>query len=409
MLSPSEKILSNPVNRWVFSNSKNELYLVGGYIRDYLLDNPTSDIDYAVRKDPRGIAIRTAKKFKGAFITLKKNHTYRIVLESGRSVDFTPLEGSITENLRKRDFTINAMAWRPGNDIIDPFGGIGDLGKKLVSEVLSSNFADDPLRVLRAYRHAAQLGFNIEKKTRLHIKKYAKSIHKVASERITEELIKIINIDNGDYIKACHKDGVLGSVISSKSIRLSENIKLLHRYHVFTENYTKNIISDQKRRKFKRFLAEEISQGLTRDGLFKLGILLIDNTDYMRSDKNMKFSTVTKNALKVIHRSCKLSKGRVTDRHLYEIFTASDKMAIEAAFILTAIKTDYTGKLMLRAEEFLKQQKKKLLTGNEIKGILKIQQGVLIGRIMSSISERRFYGKLKKKSDARAWIMSYFT
>src|SRR5690242_15581415 len=130
-----------------------EAWIVGGAVRDHALERPLVDLDVAVR-EPKQAARKLAKRVRGAPFLLSERHgAWRVVLEDGRTVDFTPLAGSIEEDLAERDFAINAIAERVGTDeTVDPYDGLGDLAAGRIAAVADGVFRDDPLRLLRAVR-----------------------------------------------------------------------------------------------------------------------------------------------------------------------------------------------------------------------------------------------------------------
>ena len=165
-MSISDKILSDPVNKWVFANSKNDTYLVGGYVRDLLRSRRSRDKDFVIKQNAGEIARKTAQKFKGTFIELKKNHTFRVAMDRKRFIDFTYLTDGIRDNLNERDFTVNAIAWSPDSGVIAPPDYMDDIRNKVIRTVSTESLINDPLRVLRAYRLSAQLDFEIGRNTR---------------------------------------------------------------------------------------------------------------------------------------------------------------------------------------------------------------------------------------------------
>ena len=126
-----------------------QAWVVGGAVRDELLGREVVDLDVACR-DPQGAARAYANRAGGAPFPLSERHgAWRVALEAGRTVDFTPLPGAIEDDLATRDFTINAIAVPlAGGDAADPYGGRGDLEQKVIRAVSASVFADDPLRLL---------------------------------------------------------------------------------------------------------------------------------------------------------------------------------------------------------------------------------------------------------------------
>jgi len=167
-------------------------YVVGGTVRDELLGRAILDVDIACR-EPEQAARAYAQATDGAPFPLSVTHGgWRVALRGGLTVDFTPLQGSIEEDLATRDFTINAIA-RPlaGGDHVDPFGGRDDLAAGLVRAVDAGVFERDPLRLLRGVRFEGELGFALERRTERLIREQAKLVAHPAGERILEVLMRL--------------------------------------------------------------------------------------------------------------------------------------------------------------------------------------------------------------------------
>ncbi len=166
-----------------------EAWVVGGAIRDELLGRGLIDLDIAVRA-PERAARAYAKRSGGAPFPLSERHgAWRVALEGGRTVDFTPLPGSVEEDLATRDFTINAIA-RPlaGGEPVDPFGGRDDLREGRLRAVRGSIYEDDPLRLLRAVRLEDELDVRMDEETERLTREHADLVGKPAGERILAEL-----------------------------------------------------------------------------------------------------------------------------------------------------------------------------------------------------------------------------
>ncbi len=167
-------------------------YLVGGCVRDALIGKAPADYDLAVKTDPAGFAARLARRAGSRVVAMGKPgvRIYRVPF-GAIMFDVSPLEGpDIETDLRRRDFTINAMAFEPAADrIIDPTGGQADLGRR-IRMVSETAFRRDPLRMLRAFRLAAGLGLAIEAETLSAIGDHRDLIQTIAGERIREELLK---------------------------------------------------------------------------------------------------------------------------------------------------------------------------------------------------------------------------
>jgi Poly A polymerase head domain len=166
-----------------------EAWFVGGAVRDELLGRDVVDVD-VVCAEPGAAARAYAKRSGGAPFALSEKHaSWRVVLDGGRTVDFTPVHGSIESDLARRDFTINAIALPVGGgDHVDPSGGREDLELGLVRAVSESIFDDDPLRLLRAVRLEEQLGFRLAALTEELVRRQAAQVTEAAGERILGEL-----------------------------------------------------------------------------------------------------------------------------------------------------------------------------------------------------------------------------
>jgi hypothetical protein len=170
-----------------------EAWIVGGAVRDRVLGRPLIDLDVAL-PEPAQAARKLAKHIGGAPFLLSERHgAWRVVLEDGRTVDFTPLPGAIEDDLAKRDFAINAIAERPGSgETVDPYDGFGDLAAHRIAAINGDVFRDDPLRLLRAVRLEDELeGFHIVRETEELIRRDAALVVEPAGERVLAELLRL--------------------------------------------------------------------------------------------------------------------------------------------------------------------------------------------------------------------------
>ncbi len=199
-----------------------EAYVVGGCVRDSLLGRSPEDWDITTSAKPeqvKGIFNRTVDTgIQHGTVTVLIDHegyevtTYRIdgEYEDGRhpkSVEFT---GNLLEDLKRRDFTINAMAYSDREGLVDAFDGVKDLEGRVIRCVGNplDRFNEDALRILRAIRFSAQLGFDIEAKTRAAISVIAPNMAKVSKERIQVELTKLLLSDHPGRLKDVYENGI---------------------------------------------------------------------------------------------------------------------------------------------------------------------------------------------------------
>jgi poly(A) polymerase len=177
-----------------------EIHLVGGAVRDLLTSRFSPDLDFAVPSNGISIARNIANALKADFMILDgERDTGRVIVihEDGSRtyMDFATYRGeNLEEDLRNRDFTINAIAYNLQNEtLIDPTSGGADIRAKVIRACLPTSLSDDPVRILRAVRQAAAFGFTIEKNTREWMKQAADQIGSVSIERLRDEVFKILN------------------------------------------------------------------------------------------------------------------------------------------------------------------------------------------------------------------------
>lgn len=175
-----------------------EVYLVGGAVRDLLTNRLSPDFDFAVPSNGISLARTVANALKADFMVLdSERDTGRVVIIEGETytyLDFAAFRGATLEDdLRDRDFTINAMALNLRDiTIIDPLNGATDIRAKVIRACSSDSLTNDPVRILRAVRQAAAFGFTIDKSTRELMKQAADKINNVSIERVRDEVFKIL-------------------------------------------------------------------------------------------------------------------------------------------------------------------------------------------------------------------------
>ena len=213
-----------PVFQQVAKAGKNlgiPTYLVGGYVRDLILNRPSKDIDFTCVGSGIALAQEVAKGFdyhvplsvfKNFGTAMLKLEDWELEFVGARKESYRhdsrkPIveDGTLQEDLERRDFTINAMAISLNEEdygeLIDPFGGLADLQKKNIRTPLEPGitFSDDPLRMLRAVRFAAQLNFDIDSDTFFSLTENASRLHIISAERIIDEVNKIVLTPKPSY------------------------------------------------------------------------------------------------------------------------------------------------------------------------------------------------------------------
>ncbi len=223
-----------------------EAYAVGGCVRDSILGKEPQDWDITTSAKPEEVkkifrkTIDTGIAHGTVTVMLEREGfevtTYRIdgKYEDSRhpkEVTFTP---NLLEDLKRRDFTINAMAYNNRNGLVDAFDGIGDLKKKIIRCVGNplERFDEDALRMMRAVRFAAQLGFAIEAETIEAIKKLAPTLEKISAERIQAELVKLLISDHPQKMRTLYETGITAVMLPEFDAMMKTAQKNPH--HMYT-------------------------------------------------------------------------------------------------------------------------------------------------------------------------------
>ena len=290
-----------------------ESYIVGGFVRDILLEREIADIDIAVAGDARKIAEQFSEILNGRYVLLDDmNKVARVILFDNRKslheisyvLDFSSFSETIEKDLAHRDFTVDAMAIELSSvakdirnvTIIDPFNGREDLDKKCIRVVTDEVFSEDPVRLLRAVRLAGELGFSIDEDTEKLIKKDAQLLASVPGERIREELLRLLAIRGaGEIIRYLDELGLLTAIIPELEESRGLEQPKEHHWNVLEHSfatvnaleyllgegkwqYTDDGICNTVPRpdEILEHLDREVSSGSTRKAVLKLSALLHD-------------------------------------------------------------------------------------------------------------------------------------
>ncbi|QLE41113.1 CCA tRNA nucleotidyltransferase [Nostoc sp. C052] len=189
-------------------------YMVGGAVRDAILGRTREylDLDFVIPCKAVKVARAIAHHYKAGFVLLDAERQIARVVFPHATADFAQQEGNSLEvDLHRRDFTVNAIAYNPHTqEIIDPLQGCVDLQQGILRMVSPANLEDDPLRLMRGYRQAAQLGFTIEPATQAAIRSLASHISTIAAERFRVEIGYLLANSLGTpWITSAWEDGLL--------------------------------------------------------------------------------------------------------------------------------------------------------------------------------------------------------
>lgn len=456
-------ILINRIKRILDDYSEN-VYVVGGAIRDRILNREINDYDFVVIGDAASISKLVSEKLGGTYVPYAEERgTYKVVYEK-TMMDFTQITGEdIEEDLGHRDFTINAMALRlndffDSNLIIDPFGGLRDIQNKKIRCVSKNSFDDDPLRMLRAVRFASKYKFAIEEDTKNLIKEKANLISRISSERIMNEIYAILkSSESFKYIKMMDELGLIDSILPE-----IKNMKELGRcyyqildswYHsIKTVEEYENIVQELRFPSYMTkvilsYLNKDLSSGNKLKDVLKLAAMFheIGKKDaiYIDADNHIQFfnhdvkgekivSGITKR-LKMAKKESSLIKKMVlyhanpssiyvngiSNKAMFKFFSDLEDdsigcLLLSQADVVAAMKGQ--GRLneascyrnfilkMLRRYMDYENTRTPLLTPLDIIVNFDLKDYKLLNQILYELRKNQFYGDIENKDDAVKFV-----
>lgn len=219
-----------------------EAYVVGGCVRDSILDRVPGDWDITTSALPEQVkelfhrTVDTGIQHGTVTVMMGKEGfevtTYRVDGEyhDGRHPDAVTFTRSLEEDLKRRDFTINAMAYHPEHGLVDLFGGMEDINGKIIRCVGDpvERFTEDALRMLRAVRFSAQLGFTVEENTKAALARMSGNLEHVSAERIQTELVKLLVSDHPEKIQDAYELGITKVILPEFDAMMETTQETLH-------------------------------------------------------------------------------------------------------------------------------------------------------------------------------------
>lgn len=281
-------------------------YLVGGFVRDWLVGRETSDLDIAVNGDSLAIAQEAAELVDGRYVMLDEENRVGRVVVTGENepwhIDITSYAGDIERDLLRRDFTVNAMgldlaAFVVGEvSLLDPSGGEDDLRKGLLRQVSDRVFESDPSRLMRAVRLSRELNLEIEPITGDTIRLNSRLVESVPGEKVREELLKVLALPfAGNSVRYLDDLGLLCRIMPEIEAMKGVKQPKEHYWDVFEHSIEavaalefilresdwvygrKDLRSEVPwSEDIEQHFNQEISGGSNRRTLVKLGMLLHD-------------------------------------------------------------------------------------------------------------------------------------
>jgi len=448
--------------------TKTEIYLVGGFWRDTFLGRRKEawDLDFCLPRGALAFGRRVARSIRAPFVVLDKERGCGRMVFKGRSAggavtfDFIDFRGKcLLDDLRKRDFTVNTMAWRlplRQNEVVDPLNAVHDLKQKVVRMAGRGAFDEDPLRILRAYSLSALLGFRIEARTRALMKKKARLLRRVAGERLREELFKILSVtDASRFLREMDDDGVLKEVIPQ--VRLMHHAKQGATHHLDVWGHSLETVKRLEdvlvrmrdiHPDLGAYLNEPMAGDRRRFQLMKMAALLHDigkpEAYEVKAGKTMfhgherigrvickevtrqlRLATRERMALDILifwHlRPGYLADNKVlTRRAVYRYFRDTGAEAVSVLLLAVADQRATRGPLASVANRrrhekvafdlthryFEKQKEEpfvRLINGDDLIKKLRLTPGPVFSRILAAVEEAQVEGRVKTKKQALAW------
>ncbi|MDD3150455.1 MAG: HD domain-containing protein [Candidatus Gastranaerophilales bacterium] len=445
-------------------NPDTQIFLVGGYIRDLILEKFCTDRDFVVLgENAVNFAKKVAEKVDGYFVLLDdKNDIARVVMpDKINYLDFAACVGSsIEEDLARRDFTINSIACSFSDNeaqIIDIFDGIDGIKNKIIKTCNINNLKDDPLRILRAFRFAAGLDFKIDDKIHAFIKENKELLNKPAKERVNVELVKLFEGKYCSKILAQMKNNgllylILPELEKQEKVppNLHHHLKLIdHSIETVRQiELLENTLPDWVQEE----LNSEFVNGIKKIALLKFSALIHDigkpQTWIIEEDgrhrfikheeigveiatpilKKLKFSN---NAIKYITKLIKhhiypsqliRPDDEVSQKAIMRMFRrleddTPDVIVIAMADRLSAKGSEITDQIvqanldgLIELLEKYKTAKEtiknlpKLISGNDVMEILQIQPSPTIGVILKQIEEAQLAGEITTVEQAKEFV-----
>lgn len=441
----------------------NEIYLVGGSVRDSILGKLSLDRDLVVTDtEARDFSLKITEFFNGKFIPLdEENKIYRVILpDKINYLDITnPVGGNLEQDIKRRDLTVNAIAVNIKTCEIPEFckSYVKDLENKILREIKEENFVDDPLRLLRIFRFYSVLGFELSESLMNIAKTHAKLIANPAKERIEYELMKLFD---GKYcaesLLAMDKCGLLELLFpimhEVKKVPPNEHHHLDLFMHSIESVKQVQLLYEKATDEVKVHLDKVDFGGFSRIAHLKLATFLHDigkpSTWTIEAETGrhrfIKHDSVgAKMCVPILKKLCFSNKqieyiSYIIKKHMYPTAVVSapvvnekimmrylrksedkaiDNIIIAQADRLSAQGPEITKEIveenisaLNRLLEFCIEAKKdlkplpKLLDGNEVIKILKIKPSPILGKVLQNLHEAQISGDIQTKDEAINFI-----
>lgn len=469
---PQLTILQNIVKQ-----KKVAVYCVGGFLRDHVLGRTNNDLDFAVEKDALKVAKLFADKIKGAYVILDQERGCARVIKKIKQKTYTFdladfRADTFLEDLAHRDFTINTLAMdiaciTPSTEIsqviLDHKRGIKDIKAKRIKRTSVRALREDPLRMVRAFSLQANLGFRIELSTLNQIRKEKDAICTVSSERVRDELFKILSSPNAaKVLRAMDRIGLLAKVMPQITVMYGctqggyhhldvwphsiETVRQLEK--VFKKDINK--FNEEDVLDIREYLDEKLGGECARFALIKLAALLHDvgkpDTRKKRPEGGFSFHGHERVGRDIVRHVARMLKLSTRQRHMVEdmvifhlrpgylsnfkqpstrmvfrYFRDTKDEALSILLLCLADQRATCGSLTTEKdqrhhekitydliERYLAKKREKplvhFINGDDLIKKFKLKPSPLFGQILTEVEEQQVLGKVSTKQEALALV-----
>lgn len=390
-------------------------HLVGGSVRDALLGRKADylDLDFVLPDAAVETARAIARHYRAGFVVLDaENQIARVVFDHA-TVDFAQQVGDNLEaDLHRRDFTVNAIAYHPHTEqVFDPLGGCDDLKRKVLRMVAADNLADDPLRLLRAYRQAAQLGFALDPQTRDTIHQLAPLLKNVAAERVRGEIDCLLSHPDGTpLLKRAWEDGVLQTWLPQLNLAQIQQLEAVDEAARQCQQHRPDWTP-----LLQRWLKEQTPPGFHRSWFkaAKLSQILSKNLAEAEAEMvHFKYSRAEQQSVLAMLRAWPLlaaiAAGNDAPRQQYALFKAAGQSFIGLVLIAIAHRVSLA-QLQPLIDRFLNPEDPvahphPLISGRDLMRHLQLRPGPHIGELLAAVELAHAEGLISTPEDAIAWV-----
>lgn len=434
------------------------LYLVGGAVRDACLRGAIEDFDVAVAGDAIAVARFVTDAWKAdIYIMDRERDVARVFVtheDSAITIDFAKLRGATLEDdLRDRDFTMNAMAADLLGDVrvlIDPLKGVADLRRKVLRRCSPRAIANDPIRALRAVRLSAQFDLKIHPDTAADIRQHAPAISTTSPERVRDEFFRLLGLPKAARgLRVLGHIGVLAAVLPLELDGLDASLAAVQRMSAIlaaiSSRRTDNTAAafdlgmlviqlDRFRGALQNHLEQKYGNGRTRAQLLLLAALLVGHGEARspvdvsvssqpaaRIARSLRLTNIESRILSAAVENCgdvsERENWRPLDQHRF--WHRLQENGIDAVLLGAAAVLSRAGGNLKQADwlQFVERSAilldayfnrydtivspRLLLDGNDLQALLDIGRGPRIGRILTSLREAQAVGEISSHVEAR--------